>query len=41
VGKYFEIIAVANPKAALKEGDVLSQWPEAQLRSQVIEVTRK
>ena len=41
VGKQFEIMAVANPKDNLKEGDVLSGWPEAQAKSQVIEVTRK
>lgn len=41
VGKQFEIMAVANPKARLKEGDVLREWPEAQRKSQVIEVTRK
>ena len=41
VGKQFEIMAVANPKDKLKEGDVLSGWPEAQAKSQVIEVTRK
>lgn len=41
VGKQFEIMAVANPKVSLKEGDVLGGWPEAQWSSQVIEVTRK
>jgi hypothetical protein len=41
VGKHFEIRAVANPKIRLKEGDVLVGWPEAQWKSQVIEVTRK
>lgn len=41
VGKQFEIMAVANPKDNLKEGDVLSGWPDAQTKSQVIEVTRK
>jgi hypothetical protein len=41
VGKQFEIMAVANPKFSLKEGDVLSRWPEVQWSSKVIEVTRK
>lgn len=40
-GKRFRIMALANPKMRLKEGDVLGSWPEAQSRSQVIEVTRK
>lgn len=41
VGKRFEVMAVANPKLPLKEGNVLSGWPDAQWKSQVIEVTRK
>jgi len=41
VGKEFEIMAVANPIRELKEGDVLSGWPEAQWKSEVIKVTRK
>ena len=41
VRKEFEIMAVANPKVKLGEGDILSGWPEAQWKSQVIEVTRK
>ena len=41
VGKHFEIVAVANPKSGLKEGDKLKGWPEAKWKSQVIEVTRK
>lgn len=41
VGKHFEIVAVANPKNSLKEGDKLRGWPEAKWKSQVIEVTRK
>ena len=39
--KHFEIMAVANPKKDLKEGDKLTGWPEAQSKSQIIEVTRK
>lgn len=41
VGKQFEIMAFANPRGTLKEGDVLSGWPEAQWKSEVIKVTRK
>lgn len=41
VDKQFEIMAVANPTEKLKEGDILGGWPEAQGKSQVIEVTRK
>lgn len=41
VDKQFEIMAVANPKVRLSEGKALRGWPEAQWKSQVIEVTRK
>ena len=41
VGKHFEIMAVANPEQTLREGKVLGTWPEAQSRSEVIEVIRK
>ncbi len=41
VGKHFEIMAVANPEKKLKEGDVLSGYPEAKGKTQVIELTRK
>jgi hypothetical protein len=41
VGKQYEIMAVANPKANLKHDSVLKGWPEAQARSPVIEVIRK
>jgi hypothetical protein len=41
IGKHFEIMAIANPKLTLKEGDQLSGWPEAEWKSQVIEVIRK
>lgn len=41
VGKQFEIMAVANPKVELNEGKVLKGWPQAQWKSEVIEVTRK
>ncbi len=39
-GSRYELRAVANPKAQLKEGLVLDRWPEAQWASQVVEVTR-
>jgi hypothetical protein len=39
--KHFEIMAVANTKNKVKEGDVLSYWPEALAKSQVVEVIRK
>jgi hypothetical protein len=41
VGKLFEIRAVANPKAVLREGLVLNQWPEAVAVSNAVTVTRK
>lgn len=41
VGKHFQIMAVANPKLRLKEGDILKEWPEAKAKSQVIGVIRK
>jgi hypothetical protein len=39
--KHFEIMAVANPKVNLTTGQKLKSWPEAQWKSQVIEVVRK
>ena len=41
VGKHFEIMAVANPKQTLREGNVLGTWAEAQWQSEVIEIIRK
>jgi len=41
VGERFEIMAVANPKERLSEGKIFPGWPEAQLRSRVIKVTRR
>jgi hypothetical protein len=41
VGKHFEIMAIANPKRPLKEGDVLKFWPDAEMKSEVVEVVRK
>jgi hypothetical protein len=40
-GQQFEIMAIANPKSNLKEGDQLSKWPDSGAKSQVIEVTRE
>lgn len=39
--KHFEIRAIANPKAHLRENQLLSGWPKAQSISRVIEVVRK
>ena len=41
VGKGFEIKAVASPKSDLKQGDMLSDWPGAEMESEIVEVTRK
>lgn len=41
VDVHFEIMAVAQPKANLKEGDVLGAWPTAEAKSQIIDVIRK
>jgi hypothetical protein len=41
IGKHFEIMAVANAKNNLKEGDKLRGWPDAKWKSQVVEVIRK
>lgn len=40
IGKQYNIIAVANPKKALKEGDVLDFWPESETYSQIVGVVR-
>lgn len=40
-GKPYEVMAFVNPKENLKEGQLLSKWPEAQSKSQVIEVVRE
>jgi hypothetical protein len=39
-GKLFELIAVANPKADLREGETLNHLPEAEGTSSVVELTR-
>ncbi len=41
LGKHFEIRAVANPNAPLREGLVLPGWPEAEAMSDLAEVVRK
>lgn len=41
IGKQFEIMAVGNPYSKLKEGDILSGWPDVEWKSPVIEVTRR
>jgi hypothetical protein len=41
IGKQFEVRAIANPKAPLREGEILGCWPEAEWQSQVIRVFRK
>ncbi len=40
-GKRYEIMAIANPKRPLKEGDVMRYWPDAESKSEVVEVVRK
>jgi len=41
IGKHFEIRTVVNPKSKLKEGMVLSYWPDAESKSAVVEVVRR
>jgi hypothetical protein len=40
-GDKFEMRAVANPKETLKEGLMLTGWPEAEMKSDTILVTRE
>ena len=40
IGKHFEVMVFANPETQLTEGSVLSGWPKAEWKSQVIEVVR-
>jgi hypothetical protein len=40
-GKRFEIIAVADPKKALRKGQKLGECPEARLTSTPVRVTKK
>ncbi|OFX59574.1 MAG: hypothetical protein A2046_04145 [Bacteroidetes bacterium GWA2_30_7] len=41
IGIEYEIMAIANPKIVLNEGDVLNSWPEAEWHSNVVTVIRK
>lgn len=41
IGEHFEIMAVAHPETSIQEGMVLSTWPKAKWRSNIIEVIRK
>ena len=41
VGEQFEIKAFANPKDKLEQGMKLSDWPAAEAKSDVVEVTRE
>ena len=40
-GKRFLLMAVANPKQALTDDDVLATWPAAAAQSNIVSVTRK
>lgn len=40
LGKRFEVMVLQRPKRPLREGQLLSYWPEADLRSEVVEVVR-
>lgn len=41
VGKHFEIMAIANPKDKLEEGMKLSYWPDAEKKSEIVDLIRK
>ncbi len=41
VGKRFEVMAVANPRIKLSEGTVLTEWPQAKAKSQIVELIRR
>ena len=41
VGEQFEIAAFVNPEVRMEQGDIFNGWPEAQWKSQIIEVTRR
>lgn len=41
VGYIFEIRAFINPSVKIKDDDILSSWPKAEVSTEVIEVTRK
>ncbi|NTW33094.1 MAG: hypothetical protein HGB12_10795 [Bacteroidetes bacterium] len=40
-GKSFEIMAISLPKDNLTEGQILYNWPEAKLKSAILDVVRK
>ena len=40
-GKPYEVMAFGNPNEKLREGQLLSNWPRAQSKSQVVEVVRE
>jgi hypothetical protein len=40
-GKPYEVVAIANPREPLKEGQLFKSWPEAQWRSDPVYVVRK
>jgi hypothetical protein len=41
IEKEFEIMAIADPKEGLTEGQVFSEWPKAKWRSDIVTVVRK
>lgn len=41
VGKTFEVLAIVDPRVALREGEIFDKWPDARLASSVILVTRQ
>lgn len=41
VGREFDIMAVADPEPKLNEGRILSEWPKAKWRSDIVTVVRK
>lgn len=40
-GKKYEVMAIANPGAKLKEGQVLTSWPKGAARTDIAEVKRQ
>ena len=40
-GKHFEIMAIANPSEKIEEGMKLSYWPDAEEKSEIVELIRK
>jgi hypothetical protein len=40
-GKHYEVQSFVNPKDTLREGQLLSGWPQAESKSQPIEVIRE